>query len=76
MMLTYFCNADVGESKTVSIDLRDLPFSEAYEVSCYILNETQDGTPVWKQILSARDATLYVNLDLFGTVLLRARKLS
>ena len=75
LMLTYFEDKDDAEGRRVEISLSDLPIDGAAEVTFRRLDAAHDGDVVLKQIITAKDATLYADLDLFTTLLISIKKI-
>lgn len=75
LMVTYFEDKDAATPKRVALHLTDLPIDGNAEVTFRKIDRDHDGDIVQKQIIGAKDVTLYADFDLFTTLLISVRKI-
>ena len=68
VMLTYYDDLDEGEKKQVKLNLASLPASPV-KMTVRVLDADHDDQPIREEILSGKSASVYLDLDLFTTVL-------
>ena len=68
VMLTYYEDLDEAEKKQVKLDLASLPASPV-KVTVRVLDADHDDEPIREEIISGNSASLYLDLNLFTTVL-------
>ena len=74
VMLTHYEDLDEAETVSAELTLASLPFEGSIEVSCRVLSAEHDDAPLFRQRLAGGETTLYLELPLFTTLLVTARK--
>ncbi len=68
VMLAHFNDDDEVPAKEVTLELKEFAGKTA---TVYLLDETHDMEPVWKETYFANTATLHLNIPNFSTYLIR-----
>ena len=68
VMFTYYDDLDEAENKQVKLNLSSLPGSPV-KLTVRLLDATHDDEPVREEILTGKDASVYLDLSLFTTCL-------
>lgn len=74
LMLTHYEDADAAETVKAEISFSSLPFSGPFEVTCRVLDEAHDDTPLFSQRFDEKKVALTLGLPLFTTVLVTVNK--
>ncbi len=67
-MFTYYDDLDEAENKQVKLNLSSLPDSPV-KLTVRLLDAAHDDEPVREEILTGKDASVYLDLALFTTCL-------